>query len=60
MSNTVTAQLISDDLPGFRAMSLQYTSEETGCCFAISSFLQIDIDYFTILINRDAQSARQR
>jgi hypothetical protein len=51
MSNAITSQLISHDLPGFTAMIPQQTLEEALRCRSISFGLEIDIDNFAILIN---------
>ncbi len=50
MGDTVAAQFVCDNLSRY-ATCFNKASEETFRCFRISSFLQIDINDFTILIN---------
>ena len=47
----IAPQFVRDDLSGYAAR-LKKTLEETFGCLGISSFLQIDIDDFAILIDR--------
>jgi len=55
MSNAITAQLVSHDLPGFAAMTAQQPSEEAFCSSAISLRLKVDVHNFTILVHGSPQ-----
>ena len=57
MSDTITPQLIGDDLPGLSLMILQEPLEESLGRLAIPPGLNKDIDYFTVLINCSPQIA---
>jgi len=57
MSDTITPQLIGDDLPGLSLMTLQQPLEESLGRLAIPPGLKKDIDHFTVLINCSPQIA---
>ena len=57
MSDTITPQLIGDDLPWFSLMIPQQPLEESLGRLAIPPGLKKDIDHFTVLINCSPQIA---
>jgi hypothetical protein len=52
MCDTIAPQFIRYYLPGFVLMYLQEPFKESLCGRTISSFLEIHINNFTILVNR--------
>ncbi len=50
MRHAIAAEFVGDDLSR-HTTRFKKSLEETFCCFRVSSFLQIDINDFTILIN---------
>jgi hypothetical protein len=55
MSNSVTSELISDNLSGFAFVLVQQPLKETLCSLSISPFLQEHINNLTILIHSTPQ-----
>ena len=55
MGNTVTSQFICHDLPGLTAMTTQQMLEEPLRSSTVSPRLQININYFTILVYRSPE-----
>ena len=50
MCNAITAQLVSDDLPGFTPMGPEQALEESLRRASITLCLEIDINKFAILV----------
>ena len=55
MSHTVTSQFICNNLPRFPTMFPQQPLKETLCSLPVTSFLEKDINNFTILIDGSPQ-----
>ena len=52
MSGTVASQFVGDQLPGRTALPLQQLAEESFRGFPITTRLDEDINYITILVYR--------